>query len=552
EVLDGELKHVDGTKEAPLSSEWNYSFTYAILRDGDGAVMDVLYDSGHSDYEEVWTVKMKITDFGFRYALFLRLLHLGFVMRYAVYAVIILSLAFAVISFAELMKAAGHVPDREELSPGPFSKIPFDLLAVFWGAAVFGAVMLADMANLEPFAEIIVLALIGILGACAALGLLMGAAVRIKQGDLIRGSLVFRLMSLALRGVSKMISALRKAFSVMAALLGSVPLVWKSLLAMIVLSAAELSLIVVFRWDMDLMILAFAFEKILVSCAVMYMAVSMKKLKAAGAALAGGDLSYVTDTKGMIWDLKEHSEDLNSIAKGMGIAVEERLRSERMKTELITNVSHDIKTPLTSIISYASLIGREKHESETVNHYAQVLVKQSERLRRLLDDLVEASKASTGNLDVELSECSASMFISQAAGEYEDRLREADLELITKLPEQDIRIMADGRRMWRIFDNLMNNIVKYAQKGTRVYLSLEQVKGNAVITFKNTSRDKLDMTEEELMERFTRGDVSRSTEGNGLGLAIAKSLAQLQGGELRIFIDGDFFRAVLCFPAIEK
>ena len=219
-----------------------------------------------------------------------------------------------------------------------------------------------------------------------------------------------------------------------------------------------------------------------------------------------------------------------------------------MKTELITNVSHDLKTPLTSILNYSGLIAAEPCENEKITEYARVLTRQSERLTRLIDDLVEASKASTGNLDVLLAPVEAQVLLGQASGEYTERLAAAGLELVTKMPEEPIRIMADGRRMWRIFDNLMNNVCKYALSGTRVYLSLEKMAESAVITFKNTSRAPLDISEEELLERFVRGDSARSSDGNGLGLSIARSLAELQGGKLRLHIDGDLFKAILVFP----
>ena len=254
-------------------------------------------------------------------------------------------------------------------------------------------------------------------------------------------------------------------------------------------------------------------------------------------------------------NLKKHGENLNSIAGGMAIAVEQKLKSERMKTELITNVSHDLKTPLTSLINYADLIGKEPCDNAKIKEYSEVLLRQSERLKRLIDDLVEASKASSGSLDVAPVPCDAAVFIAQASGEYEERLQQAGLTLITKQPEKDVRIMADGRRMWRIFDNLMSNIVKYALSGTRVYLSLEQIGERAVITFRNTSREPLDgVNAEELTERFTRGDASRNAEGSGLGLAIAKSLAELQGGHLAVTADGDLFKVMLSFPvtAAEK
>jgi signal transduction histidine kinase len=231
-------------------------------------------------------------------------------------------------------------------------------------------------------------------------------------------------------------------------------------------------------------------------------------------------------------------------------AVAEKMKSERMKTELITNVSHDIKTPLTSIINYADLIGKERTDNDNIKEYTEVLLRQSERLKRLIEDLVEASKASTGNLEVELAPCEASMFITQIAGEYEEKLEKSGLTLVTKINCDSIKIMADGRRMLRVFDNLMNNICKYALENSRVYLSLDAQENNLVmITFKNTSKAELDMSPEELMERFVRGDQSRNTEGNGLGLSIARSLTELQGGTFDISIDGDLFKVILTFPA---
>ena len=244
----------------------------------------------------------------------------------------------------------------------------------------------------------------------------------------------------------------------------------------------------------------------------------------------------------------DHAEDLNRIGQGMNIAVEERLKSERMKTELITNVSHDIKTPLTSIINYSDLIFREDCENEKIKEYASVLHNQSERLKKLIDDLVEASKASSGNIDIMLAECDARVLISQVAGEYYQRLTEVGLELVCTSPDDEVRIMADGRRLWRVFDNLMNNARKYAMSGTRVYVSLEEVGGRAVFRFKNISREALSVNADELSERFVRGDASRNTEGNGLGLSIAKNLCELQKGRLELSIDGDLFKATVTLP----
>ena len=249
-------------------------------------------------------------------------------------------------------------------------------------------------------------------------------------------------------------------------------------------------------------------------------------------------------------DFHGAAEQLSHMEAGLRTALDERMRSERMKTELITNVSHDIKTPLTSIINYADLIGKEPPNSEKIPEYAAVLTRQSERLKRLIEDLVEASKASTGNLEVNLAPCQPGVLLTQAAGEYEQKLKDAGLDLVTRQPETAVTILADGRRLWRVFDNLMNNICKYAQRGTRVYLTLEERDGQAVISFKNTSRAPLDIPAEELLERFVRGDAARGGEGNGLGLSIARSLTELQKGTLELTVDGDLFKVVLRFSEL--
>jgi len=234
----------------------------------------------------------------------------------------------------------------------------------------------------------------------------------------------------------------------------------------------------------------------------------------------------------------------------MSSAVEERMKSERMKTELITNVSHDIKTPLTSIINYSDLIAKETDDPAKVREYTEVLTRQSVRLKKLIEDLIEASKASTGNLEVLLAPCESNVLLSQAAGEYEAKMKEHNLELVVSQPDHPVMIMADGRRLWRVFDNLLNNICKYAQEGTRVYLSLTETSSGAEISFKNTSRQQLNITADELKERFVRGDSSRNTEGNGLGLSIAQSLTELQKGTMELCVDGDLFKVTLKFPMI--
>ena len=274
----------------------------------------------------------------------------------------------------------------------------------------------------------------------------------------------------------------------------------------------------------------------------------LRELQAGGQALASGNFNYKVNTDKMVWDFKKHGDNLNSISNGVATAVEERIKSERMKTRLITNVSHDIKTPVTSILNYATLINDQSKENEQLKEYSEVLIRQSEKLKKLVEDLIEVSKASTGNMDVDLTPCDASLFLNQTSGEYEKKLSASGISLVVKLPENELIIQADGKCMWRIFNNLMDNICKYALNGTRAYLTLEEKSNLAVITFKNTSKESLDLSEEELIERFTRGDSSRNTEGNGLGLSIVKSLVELQNGKMKIITDGDLFKVILFFP----
>ncbi len=291
-------------------------------------------------------------------------------------------------------------------------------------------------------------------------------------------------------------------------------------------------------------------EKLAVFLVVLYTALVCKSLLKASRELAEGHADYRVDTKYMFGDFKEHGENLNCLGLGVSKAVAEKLKSERLKTELITNVSHDIKTPLTSIINYAELIGREAEnsaENQKLQEYAEVLLRQSGRLRRLLENLVEASKAVTGSMEVHLEPCEAGVLLSQAVGEYQQRMEEKNLEMRVSQPEEAVRILADGRHLWRVFDNLLSNICKYSQEGSRVYLSLEQREDRVFIIFRNMSKYALDISPDELEERFVRGDKSRHMEGNGLGLSIARSLTELQNGQMEIVVDGDLFKVILTF-----
>lgn len=263
--------------------------------------------------------------------------------------------------------------------------------------------------------------------------------------------------------------------------------------------------------------------------------------------MAEGNLDRKADTSKMFWVFRAHGEHLNQIRDGMSKAVEARIKSEHLKTELITNVSHDIKTPLTSIINYVDLLQKGDMDEKTRQEYIEVLSRQSARLKKLIEDLVEASKASTGNIQINWAEIDVNMLLEQAIGEYGDKLDKAGLKVVFTGSDTPAVVMADGQHLWRVFDNLLANISKYAMPGTRIYASVIRGDGEVRMEFKNISRDPLNVSSDELMERFVRGDSSRNTEGSGLGLSIANSLCTLMNARFTISIDGDLFKAAIIF-----
>ena len=277
--------------------------------------------------------------------------------------------------------------------------------------------------------------------------------------------------------------------------------------------------------------------------------VEAKRIRKASNALAAGDLNYKVDTDHLHAVWKELGSDLNSIGEGMTAAVEKQMRSERMKTELITNVSHDLKTPLTSIINYVSLLKQDDLPPETQREYLDVLDRQSDKLKKLTEDVIEASKAASGVMTVNAELVDVGELVEQSVGEYAERLQAVGVEPVIHAPQGETRIWADGRLLGRVLDNFITNIIKYAQCGTRAYFDVTVGEQGTVIEVKNTSRAPLDIPADELMERFVRGDSSRGTEGSGLGLSIARSLTELMGGKLELILDGDLFKAQVTFPS---
>ena len=481
-----------------------------------------------------------------------RLISLIYALRYWVYGIGIGTVILAIAAFVFLMCASGRKNGLPTAQPGWGTKIPLDLLT---GMTAFaGFLMIQVMVEASYYGSdietILAYAVLGIALTVIPIGWCMSFATRIKLGGWWKNTILCYALKLARVILRKLWAGIRWCFRGLLSLCRGIPLVCKTALGLAAIALIEILVIAGAYCEEDVLLTFWFVKHLVLVPLVLYVALMLRKLQKGGKALASGDLGYQVDTKRMFWDFKRHGENLNSIGVGMTAAVEQRLKSERMKTELITNVSHDIKTPLTSIINYADLIEKEQCDNPTITEYAGVLHRQSDRLKRLIEDLVEASKASTGNLEVLLEPCEVGVMLTQTAGEYEHKLQEKDLVLFTSQPEQPIKIMADGRRLWRVFDNLMNNVCKYAQRSTRVYLTLEEENGQAIISFKNISREPLNLSADELMERFVQGDTSRKSEGNGLGLSIAKSLTELQNGTMELTTDGDLFKVVLRFPTI--
>lgn len=460
-------------------------------------------------------------------------------LRFSVYALALACLVGAVICFVFLMCAAGHRAGREELTPGYLYGVPFDLMtACLVGWCVLVAFAANGWMGYGPGGVLNLLlipaALLGIL--LPAVGWCASFAMRVKLGKWWRRTVVFFVLNTLwriLRGIGK--------------LLRSVPLVWKTLLGCLALSLVQFLWLMWFHRDTDMMVLYWLAEKLVLIPLALSLSLMLRRLQKGGEALASGDLAYHTDTGRMLWDFRRHGENLNSIGLGMSRALEEKLKSERLKTELITNVSHDIKTPLTSIVNYVDLL-RRCDDSERASEYLEVLDRQSHKLKKLTEDLVEVSKASTGNLEVKPGRLDAGELLRQVMGEYSERLRAAGVEAVLTLPETECFVLADGTLLWRVADNLFSNVCKYALPGTRFYVDVGREAGNVVMSFKNISRDPLNIPAEELMERFVRGDSARGGEGSGLGLNIARSLTELQGGTFSLSVDGDLFKAEIALP----
>ena len=459
-----------------------------------------------------------------------------------------------VCAFAELFllvflaRAAGRRAGREEAVAGWQEKIPFDLYAVvvLGGSAMLVAAAASGTENTFGFEPIIIAAALACCAAAYALFLAfwMTLCARVKLGRWWENTVCCWVFRLCRRFLKWCWRVLCRAWGALVGFVRGIPLVWRTAVGCCVVGVLLFALESNHAGGALLLLIA------VLSVAACLFSMQLRRLQKGGEALAAGDLTSQVDTSRMYFDLKRHGENLNAISRGMSIAVEQRLKSERLKTELITNVSHDIKTPLTSIVNYVDLLQRE-HTPEQEKEYLAVLDRQAHKLKKLTVDLVEMSKASTGNIPCHLARRSVRELIDQTVGEYAEKLALAQLEPVVTLPDENLYCLCDGALMWRVLDNLLSNACKYACAGTRLYIGAKREGETVAFSFKNISRDALNIDPDELMERFVRGDSSRTTEGSGLGLNIAKSLVELQKGTFSIAIDGDLFKVGFALPRTE-
>ena len=443
-------------------------------------------------------------------------------------ALTILLLAVCLFLFIFLLCAMGHKEGVAGIYQCWLNKIPLDLfLALLALLLLAWASFLGDIWYIDFWYYILL-----VFGTAAlALTLLLSVAGRAKAPGFFKNTLIYKVFAWIFRG------------------LGRIPMVWRTALVWGALCLAELFFTFMLGWNEEQYAVLWLLSRGVLTIVILYLASSLRLLQKEGQAIADGQ----TDYKGKpiprwLPALKKHEENLQSIQLGIQKAVDEQTRAERMKTELITNVSHDIKTPLTSIVNYVDLLEKEDIQPEKAKEYVDILNRQAARLKKLTEDLVEASKASSGSLPVHLAPTDVNVLLSQLAGDYIEKLEGAQLEpIFHPAPSQPV-IQADGQLLSRVLGNLFSNICKYAMPGTRVYFESTADEKTVSLTFKNISKYELNIPAEELMARFVRGDRARHTEGSGLGLSIAQSLTELQGGTFRIEIDGDLFKAVVTFP----
>ena len=477
------------------------------------------------------------------------------------------SLVFFIITLVFLFAVAGR-RSKSEVHLAAINRIPLDLYAlcctglvvlltlpVIW---LFESAIFEHRYNIwdNPQLCLLICGLCGFSIAATVIGFLYAFAAQVKASNnyWLRHTIIGWCFGLAGKVLRWVHHGLSGTFRGCRAVVRLLPIIWQWLLtaALMVICPMIFLLFASTAWhDFWTFLWGFLFVGCLVTdvAIVCYGAWCFGVLFKGAKHMAQGNLNHQIDTRYLYGCFKDFAVHLNSLAGAAQVAAQRQMKSERMRTELITNVSHDIKTPLTSIINYVDLM-KKPHSEEDGVVYLDVLDRQSQRLKKLIDDLMDMSKASSGSMNVELGQVDVVEAVNQALGEFADKLDQVNLTPVFRHPDFPVIMQADGRLIWRVLSNLLSNAVKYALPDTRLYVDLMVLQGNAVLAIKNISRDQLNVNADELMERFVRGDASRNTEGSGLGLNIAKSLVELQKGQMHLMVDGDLFKVTLIFPLV--
>ena len=466
-------------------------------------------------------------------------------LRYAIVGFFFAGLITFILCAVYLCCAAGRSSDGSALNPRGLNRLPLDLyLAITTGWIILCAWLAIELMEQIFWTDTtatnwVILMLSGaVLWAAALLGVAFcfAAAAQFKMGAGYwwKHTVIGKI--------------LRFCYRCCRALFRLLPLIWQWLLIGAAMGISSLFFLLLAANGSGFWLLPLLLSLLTNIAIICYGAYAFGVLQKGAKRMAEGDLNTKIDTRYLLGAFRDHAERLNALSDASMVAARNLMKSERMKTELITNVSHDIKTPLTSIINYVDLLEKPHTEEEGVQ-YLDVLSRQSQRLKKLVEDLMEMSKASTGNISTNIETMDLTETVNQALGEFADKLTLAELTPVFRQPEQPVLVEADGRLTWRVLSNLFSNIVKYALPGTRVYMDITRFQNNVLLSLKNISREELNVDAEELTERFVRGDTSRNTEGSGLGLNIAKSLMELQKGKLNLVVDGDLFKVTLTFPA---
>lgn len=443
----------------------------------------------------------------------------------------VIELLLFILCFVFIFYSAGYIPNKEKPVARGLHAIPTDILYLI--GAIGLVICFIMMTNFDMLFFIVG----AILAALIILTIIYISVVKLRTNTFKKNTLigtVYFLTKSAAKTLNENTGSKIKIF----------------LIICLLIFIAIIEAFCVIFFDMHSTFVAGAIILIRISeiPVITILLIALTALHKGAKQISSGDMNYRITNPLLFGALKQHADNLNNINDAVNTAVEQRLKSENMKTELITNVSHDLKTPLTSIVNYVDLLKKEKIDNVKAVEYIKVIDRQAERLKKLTIDIVEASKAATGNIDVKLEPTVLNVILLQTSGEYMERLEELNLSIVQDIPDKDIIISTDGRLLWRVIENLMNNICKYSMPGTRVYISLSENETEAIISFRNISKNKLNISPEELTERFVRGDQSRNTEGSGLGLSIANSLTAIIGGKLTLSIDGDLFKATISFP----